>query len=360
MRDGGNTVVTDAQGRAAVRDREGTVATEPQLVRLQSFDPVVLKDVAARNGSAQPVEVTAHLFLPAGTAVNRPAVVIVHGLGGVKPVRELTYARKLSRAGCVVLVLDSFASRNLDGAPEAWRALRVGTWSLLADAFAGLRYLAGHPAVNPQAVSILGFSWGGMVAVLAAYEQVRSAYMDEEPLRFAAHMSYYGCSIPRMQDPTTTQAPVLVMLGTHDRNVAIDRAREICADLRRGGSQVEVHEFDAYHQWDGNDIETRHVGFSLAGMRLLIDRDCTIRSEDSDGAIEGMLSNAWMILRDVSLEGYDILRNEPVHRHSDRLLLDFLCGVARRQDACDLDPEQVRLGAIDGDIEGGATAGPAA
>lgn len=342
-------MATDQERKAVVVDGERAT---PQPVDFPSLDPFILKDLGRESAEVPALQTHGELFLPeadaSGELRNRPAVVIVQGLGGQKPERELTYGQKIAKAGYVALALDSFRARDLADADDKRKALQVTTWRIMADVFAALRYLAEHPAVDPKAISVMGFSWGGMATMLAAYEQIRQAYLgDDSDLRFAGHVAYYGCSIPRLEAPRTTGAPVLVLIGKHDENVSVERTREICEDMRRGGSEVELKILDAYHQWDGKDFEKRHVFGSLADLRITITKDNEVREEKWDAEIEGALSRALFILRDLRWGGYDILRDDGKHRETDRMLLDFLLAkVAKREDAPEPDKGAVPLGEI--------------
>lgn len=300
-------------------------------VSFPTANPYVPRDMRDPAMRARTLDCPAELYLPSRPVTNRPAVVVSEGLGGPKPVRELHYGAMLAERGYVALVPDSFAARGVAQRGDAIRALSVTTAMMLADAFAALRFLGGHPAVCPAAVSIVGFSYGGMVAVLAAYEQIRRLFAADEDLRFAGHASFYGSSLPRLDDPTTTGAPVLMFLGGRDDNVSIGRSRLIADDLRRGGSAVEVRLFDdAHHQWNGGDVEKRFVRFGLAECCVRIGRDGAMRDETTGLAITGKLSRLLVMARSVSLRGYTILRNEVVQRRSDAMLLDFLDRACRQ------------------------------
>lgn len=113
-------------------DLEGERFT-PETVAFASGSPYLLKEVVDHDEPVNPATVEAQLFLPAGEPKRRPAMLIAHGLGGQKPVRELTYGAKLAKAGYVALVLDSFGSRGLAETKDDLKALRVTTWTLLAD-----------------------------------------------------------------------------------------------------------------------------------------------------------------------------------------------------------------------------------
>jgi dienelactone hydrolase len=329
------------RGRAIVVDGE---TSTPRTVTLRSANPFLLTD--AGDGDAEPQEVPASLYLPDGNPANRPAVVIVQGLGGPKAERELTYGHKLARAGCVALALDSFEGRDLDGADDKWKALRVSTWAIMADTFAALELLAGHPAVNRDAIAAIGFSWGGMATMLAAYEQIGATYLGCDGPRFAGHVAYYGCSIPRLEDPRTTGAPVMILVGAHDENISVERTRRICEEMRRGGSDVELKVLDAYHQWDGEDEERRHVLGSLADIHVTVTRNNELVDERSGAALDGPLPEALVLMRDLRWSGYDIQRDEDLHRESDRLLLEFIDRVARDAGAERPDVSAVPLGSV--------------
>ncbi len=321
-------------------------------VTFESQNAQTADEVDPRPGNGDRQTAGGALFLPEGEDGNRAAVVVVHGLGGRKPEREMAYGHKLAKAGYVGLVLDSFRARDLDDASESRRALEVSTWSLVYDAFAALRYLADHPRVNPRAIAIIGFSWGGMVTLMSAYEQVRRTYLADRDLGFAGHVAYYGCSVPRLEDPTATGAPVLSMIGKRDRNVSEERMAEICEDLRRGGAEVELAVFDAFHQWDGKDQEKRHMFASLADLHMTLTRDNRMVEERWDHEVNGPIRKALVMLRDLDWEGYDMLRDSDLHRETDRRLFDFLDAMAGRAGALRGDPSRVTFGSIGKPAEG--------
>jgi dienelactone hydrolase len=60
----------------------------------------------------------------------------------------------------------------------------------VADAYAALRLLSGMPQIDAERMAIIGFSYGGEVAHLAAFETLRSA-LNPGPVRFAAHVAFY-------------------------------------------------------------------------------------------------------------------------------------------------------------------------
>ena len=133
-------------------DIAGTRVTFP------SSSPFVLSD--RRASCEAPTAALATLFLPPGASAQSPApaAIILHGAAGVMWARELTYARQLASMGVAALVIDAFAARRERASRFIDRLIEITEAMVLADAFAGLRYLAGR-AVDAGRVALIGIIW---------------------------------------------------------------------------------------------------------------------------------------------------------------------------------------------------------
>ena len=301
-----------------------------QTIRFPIRNPVLIGDLLDPEKDVPALDVTAHLFLPKRYGRGTPAVVVMEGLGGLIRSREYRYGRWLAENGYAALVVDSFGSRGAQPLSHPRRALEVTESMLLADAFGALRFLARHSLVDRRRIHVMGFSYGAMITVLAAYENVARAYMGGDEARFAGHVSYYGCSVARVEAPRATGAPVLMMLGGLDKNVSISRSRLIAGDLRAGGAAVEMKVFEnIYHQWDGEDETIRFVPFNLSHCRMRLGTDYKIRDERTGIAMRGKKSRALLIASSV-WSGYHILQDRETHRRSDEMLLAFLDAASSR------------------------------
>lgn len=290
------------------------ISLEITPVTFQTASPVTLKDVP--TAARRPVTGQGTLYRPAPNAAEggrprrRPAVIVSPGLGGVKGAREHAYGRRLAEHGYVALVVDYFTARGRRDDSHSRRALAVTESTLLFDTYAAFRLLAARPDVDPAAIGIIGFSYGGMIAGLTAYEQINRLFLDDTACaghRFAAHVGFYGCSVPRMEDPTTTGAPVLMVVGALDRNVSIPRTCAIVDDLRRGGSEARVVELPGvYHQWDSDDATPRFVRWAIDRVRMRVQRDNTIRDEITGITVRGIVSRGIAITAGATPRGYTI------------------------------------------------------
>ncbi len=225
---------------ASLAEIPGVAVTWP------SSSPFAPEDI----GAAPSTTALGRLYLPPGPHAPRsvPAVVLLHGSGGILPMRELTYASQLARMGVAALVVDSFGARRERGTEFIERILNITETMALADAYSGLGFLAAHPEIDPRRVVLTGFA--------------------------------------RFEDSRTT-GPLLMLIGGKDEIIDQQRCAEVAADLRGGGSRVETIVYpEAVHQWDGA-FAPRQIGRNLAGCSLRVERDGTIRDIHTGLAMMG-------------------------------------------------------------------------
>ena len=133
-----------------------------------------------------------YLYLPEAAKRDSPApaMVLLPGSGGVKLGRQMLYADLLVSSGYAVLVVDYYASRGVDDdlVPYEIRAGNVSEFDVVTDAYAALRALNEHPAVDPDRIGVMGFSYGGMATRLALDSRVKRVLAPRLP-RFAAHVA---------------------------------------------------------------------------------------------------------------------------------------------------------------------------
>jgi dienelactone hydrolase len=256
-----------------------------------SSSPFAPEDIGRGPRRDRPTTARGRLYLPPGAHPPHsvPAVVLLHGSGGVLPTRELTYAPQLARLGVAALVVDSFAARRDRGTAFIARVLNITETMILADAYSGLGALAARPEIDPHRVVLSGFSYGAMAVMYGLYAQIADR-LAPAGLRFAGHVAFYGPCIARFADSRTTGAPLLMLIGGADEITDQRRCAEIAADLRAGGSRVDVAVYPgAVHQWDGA-FARRPIGRNLAPCSLWVERDGTIRDLRTGLAMTGPFS----------------------------------------------------------------------
>jgi dienelactone hydrolase len=224
----------------------------PDRVTLQSATYADFRQLLSREAPAKAVAVPATLKFPDAVKERYPAVVVVHSVAGYLEANEGQYAAELRKAGFATLVYDSFAARGTTGIALARSG--PGLWPTgVADAYAALRLLAAHPKIDAAHIAIVGFSYGGEVAHLAAFEPLRAA-LDAGPARFAAHVAYYPAGVfgAVAERGAYTGSPVLMLLGEKDDNLPVAKVRDYLAYAKAAGVAVPVDIVtypEAYHAW---------------------------------------------------------------------------------------------------------------
>jgi dienelactone hydrolase len=169
------------------------------------------------SGWGQVAEVPALFGRPAGSTPNVPAVLILHGSGGVDG-RGDFYAKALQQAGIATLEITMF--------PPGGRP-RAGTKATMPHAAAALTWLAAQPTVDGQRLGVMGFSWGGQMSLLMSSELVQERLGKDVPKPAAFAPFYPVCSImvrdvvnpknPYYNAQTRMSAsPMLIHAGTRD------------------------------------------------------------------------------------------------------------------------------------------------
>lgn len=162
--------------RADAAETETEAAARPQ----EPGDDLPYRTVEVRfaNPEADGVELAGTLTLPEGKGPF-PAAVLISGSGpqdrdeavmGHRPF--LVLADHLTRRGIAVLRYDDRGYGASSG--DFWAAT---TQDFASDAAAAARWLAGHEAVDPSRVGLIGHSEGGLAAPLAARDNEAVSYV---------------------------------------------------------------------------------------------------------------------------------------------------------------------------------------
>ena len=105
------------------------------------------------------------LFMPPGASADNPvpAVIIMHGSGGIKNGRENGYAKLFSEHGMAALIIDYYEPRGVTkDTPYVMKTMIATEVDIMSDAYSALKILSTHPAIDPSRIGITGYSYGGM------------------------------------------------------------------------------------------------------------------------------------------------------------------------------------------------------
>lgn len=244
-----------------------------------SRTPKSLPDLVKPDASGEAVTIVGHLFLPE-TSGTVPAVVLMHGSGGIYGAM-LDYWPKLFNAqGIAVFSLDRFGPRGVKSTAEDQSL--VPFVADVADAFAALRLLASHPRLDAKRIAIMGFSRGGIASWRTAVERIIAAQQLPDGLRFAAHVQAYsgGCSgVFRLivKPGVFSKAPELWIHGDADDYTPIGACRDYSQRIAEAGTPVEFVTLPgASHKFDFDDqrrIAVRGATRTVESCPLEVDID---------------------------------------------------------------------------------------
>jgi dienelactone hydrolase len=307
-------------------DLAGIVSESVGFTSSSPFSPDQFLPGPPGSAAGPPATAIATYFRPTGAAPTHkvPAVILLHGSVNMVAVHNATYGPQLAAMGVAVLAIDSYGARSEMGGSLTARAINITETMMVADAYAGLAWLASRPEIDLNRVVLIGFGAGGMASTYALFRQLADR-LAPPGLRFAGHAAFYAPCIARFDDTATTGAPILLLNGGGDIVNRGDRCAALSQDLRAGGSQVTSITYpEALPQWDGGPPR-RMIGRSLSDCNFRVERNGTIRETDSHLTLSGPLVRKTALALCTFGEGeYPIGRDDAVWRQSNHDLGAFL------------------------------------
>jgi dienelactone hydrolase len=265
----------------------------------------------------KPVTIAGELRLPRGAAQTYPAVILIHGSGGISASAD-RWAHELNAIGIAAFILDSFTGRGITSTVADQSQL--DSVAMMHDAFAALGKLATHPRIDPSRIAVMGFSKGAVPAVYSSSIRFRSAYGPGNA-EFAAHIGLYTpCNVTYKQDDKVANKPIRLFHGIADDYVSIEPCRTYVRRLKEAGADVALTEYpDAHHAYDN---------FTLAGTvatpNAQTTRNCLIVEGDGGVLLNGKTGQAYS-LRDACVEkGPHVGYNEAAYRATVDAVRQFL------------------------------------
>ena len=123
--------------------------------------------------------VVGELRIPESDRARLPAVLILDSSPGFDG-RGAFYAEALNQAGIATFEIDMFQGKGVPATPR----------HNLPHTYQSLQYLAGDPRIDDMRIGIMGFSWGGILALLTSSAELTRQYTGDRQ-RFAAHLGLY-------------------------------------------------------------------------------------------------------------------------------------------------------------------------
>jgi dienelactone hydrolase len=227
----------------------GATAHAQQKISVPSFTPTSL--TALYRHEAPAATVSGELYLPPKATGPLPALVLVHGYGGLAGptganIRK--WAGTFAGWGVAAFVVDSFSARGLTQIGND--PTKLSNWVQVTDALSALQTLAADPRIDNNRIGIVGWSGGGRSAFLTALETARKSVIKDDR-KFALHVTFYGPADLQYRDRATDQSPMLFLHGEADDYVPIASTRETADWAQSKGSPVTFIAYPkTFHDFD--------------------------------------------------------------------------------------------------------------
>jgi dienelactone hydrolase len=242
----------------------------------------------------KPTTIAGELRIPKPGTDRLPAVVIVHGSGGIG-FNHGMWAGELNKAGFATFIFDSFTGRGITNtiADQA----QLSSFTMMNDAFAALAVLTKHPRIDPDKIAVMGFSKGAIPSLYASMNRFQSAYAPEGA-SFAAYIGFYTpCNIAMIGDEKVSAKPIRLYHGVADDWVPVGPCRDYVARLKKAGANVDLVEYpEATHAFDVQPIPGtmqipqaqtwRKCSFEEKPQGVIVNRDTGQLATFNDPCIE--------------------------------------------------------------------------
>lgn len=193
-------------------------------------------------------EMPARIYRPESGG-RRPGVLILHTMAGPGPNVE-AFARRLAGQGYVTMTPDLFSLHEFGAEGRADHPL------ILGDLDGALDFLRRHPAVEPSRIAVVGFSFGGRLALIAAagHADIKAVvvhYAVASYQELAKERPVAGRALqtrPATDFASKIRAPVLIHHGLADRSTPASQGVLLHRALTAAGKQATLHLYpDADH-----------------------------------------------------------------------------------------------------------------
>jgi dienelactone hydrolase len=289
-------------------------------IEIHAMRTTTLTDDQFLNGvkEGQPSTIAAELRLPRRTSERMPAIVLLHGSGGLSGSHDL-WAQELVGMGIAVLLVDSFTGRGIVSVSASQDTL--GRLAMIIDAYRALELLAPDSRIDSDRIALIGFSRGGQSALYAGVRRFQKMH-GPPGLEFAAYIPFYpSCNTRFRDDENVTSKPIRIHHGLADNYVPIEPCQAYTDRLQRAGKRnVVLTEYpDAHHAFD-NPANPKPV----RAERSQSTANCVMH-EDSNGRILNTKTGKPFNYRDTCVRlGPTLGYNAGAHAEAVKSVKEFL------------------------------------
>ena len=222
-------------------------------ISFESIPTISMNQFLAGTAGQKSTVISGSLNLPNNVEKPVPAVVILHGAGGVHR-NEKDWASRLRRIGLATFIVNSNKRPSCRKAPGALEATCYDSnqgMVNIVDAYRALELLSTHPLIESGRIAVMGFSVGGKASLYSSVKRFQKLW-GTSGHEFSAFVSFYpACNIRFDKDEDVSNKPIRVFHGAQDEWSSPSVCKEYIDLLITARNDVEITVYDkAHHGFD--------------------------------------------------------------------------------------------------------------
>ena len=219
---------------------------QQEEIHFESANPFSLSDVILHLDELETQSVYGQLtyLLIALTPKKISSVIGVAGSLGWRQ-HHKDYMKMYQDMGLATFELNSFKARRITSTVVTDQVTIAG---IILDAYRALEKLAKHPNINPEKVSITGWSLGGGVSLFSAWLPLKNAITTK--YAFASHLAFYPPCFIKPENLEFSKAPIHILIGEADNWTPASPCKNLVNTLA-GKANIDITIYpEAHHGFD--------------------------------------------------------------------------------------------------------------
>ncbi len=247
-----------------------------EIISFNSSNPFSFKHIITDLDNQEPQEVYGILTFPDSEFEKDKEYPLVIGVAGSNGwgKHHYEYLEMYREIGIATFELKSFSSRDISS--TVGTQIDVTMAMMILDSYRALDVLAKHENINGSKVAITGWSLGGGVTLIAAWEKLINAINPEN--KFAAHLPIYPPCMINPDNIELNDSPIHIQIGEIDDWTPASACENFVNETKKYKNNIGLTIYENSHH--GFDTEEDIVYIDHAYSFI----DCMFDISD-DGAI---------------------------------------------------------------------------